>query len=77
MSTMTYKGYTARIEYDDEDEIFVGHLVEIDDIIGFHADTVDGLKTAFRETVDDYLIQDWATVLAALKGASDAAESGS
>ena len=55
MTVMTYMGYAARIEFDPDDEIFVGHLGGINDIIGFHADTVDSLKAAFREAVDDYL----------------------
>ncbi|MDD5031404.1 MAG: type II toxin-antitoxin system HicB family antitoxin [Rhodoferax sp.] len=55
MNTMTYKGYTARIEYDDSDRIFVGRLAGIRDIVGFHASTVDELQTAFRESVDDYV----------------------
>lgn len=55
MSAMTYKGYTARIEYDDADEIFFGKITGIRDTVGFHADTVEGLKTAFREAVEDYL----------------------
>ncbi|MGR7993818.1 type II toxin-antitoxin system HicB family antitoxin [Xanthobacter sp. ZOL 2024] len=55
MSTMSYKGYQARVEFDADDEIFVGHLAGINDIIGFHADTVEGLKAAFHEAVDDYV----------------------
>ncbi|KAA5604453.1 type II toxin-antitoxin system HicB family antitoxin [Roseospira marina] len=55
MSTMTYKGYSARIEFDADDEIFVGHIAGIQDRVGFHADTVADLKTAFHEAVDDYL----------------------
>ena len=55
MNTMTYKGYSARIEYDDKDNIFVGHLVGINDIVGFHAESVAELQAAFRESVDDYL----------------------
>ena len=54
-NTMTWRGYSARVEYDDEDGIFVGRLAGIRDGIGFHADTVDGLRSAFREAVDDYL----------------------
>ncbi len=54
-NTMTYKGYFARVEYDDEDGIFLGSLAGIRDGVGFHADTVDGLRTAFREAVDDYI----------------------
>lgn len=55
MNTMSYKGYSARIEYDDEDEIFFGHLAGINDIIGFHAENVADLKAAFHEAVDDYI----------------------
>jgi predicted HicB family RNase H-like nuclease len=55
MNAMHYRGYSARVEYDDDDEIFIGHLVGINDIIGFHADTVAELKKAFTETVDDYI----------------------
>lgn len=54
-NAMTYKGYSARIEYDDEDGVFFGRLAGIADVVGFHADTVEGLREAFREAVDDYL----------------------
>ena len=49
-NVMSYKGYSARIEYDDEDAIFTGRLAGIRDGVGFHADTVDGLREAFHET---------------------------
>ncbi len=55
MNAMTFKGYTARIEYDDADRIFVGRLAGIRDIVGFHASTVDALQEAFHESVDDYV----------------------
>jgi predicted HicB family RNase H-like nuclease len=55
MNTMLYKGYHARIEFDDEDRIFVGHLAGIRDIVGFHGSSVAELETAFHEAVDDYL----------------------
>lgn len=55
MNTLTYKGYTARIDFDDRDNILVGRLLGIQDIIGFHADNVDALRTAFEEAVEDYL----------------------
>lgn len=55
MKAMSYKNYFARVDYDAEDRIFVGHLAGIRDIIGFHATTVDDLEAAFREAVDDYL----------------------
>lgn len=55
MSTMSYKGYAARIEYSDEDNCFVGHIAGINDIVGFYGDSVAELHTAFEEVVDDYL----------------------
>lgn len=55
MSTMTYKGYAARIEYSDEDACFIGHIAGIQDVIGFHAETVKELRQAFEEAVNDYL----------------------
>ncbi|MBO9483569.1 MULTISPECIES: type II toxin-antitoxin system HicB family antitoxin [Gammaproteobacteria] len=55
MNKMKYRGYLARVEYDDEDRIFVGHLAGIQDIVGFHGTTVDELEQAFHESVDNYL----------------------
>lgn len=53
--SMTYKGYSARIVYDDDDGIFVGRIAGIRDGVSFHADTVEGLRAAFHEAVEDYL----------------------
>jgi predicted HicB family RNase H-like nuclease len=53
--TMSYKGYAARIGYDDEDGIFTGRIAGIRDTVGFHADTVAGLREAFHEAVEDYI----------------------
>jgi predicted HicB family RNase H-like nuclease len=55
MSAMNYKGYSARIEYDDADEIFFGRIAGITDGVSFHADTVNDLKAAFHEAVNDYI----------------------
>ena len=52
---MKYKGYVARIGFDDTDRVFVGRLVGVREAGAFHADTVDGLEEAFHETVDHYL----------------------
>ena len=55
MSVMTYKGFLAKIEYSDEDELFIGRLAGIGDVVGFHGDSAAELKAAFIEAVDDYL----------------------
>ena len=55
MNMMTYNGYTAAIEYDDEDKIFVGRLSGIKDIVSFHGTNVSQLRARFREAVDGYI----------------------
>jgi len=55
MKTMTYKGYTAKIIYSDEDECFIGHIVNIDAISGFHGDTDEELRAAFENMVELYI----------------------
>ena len=55
MNTMTHKGYTARVEYDERDNIFVGRVLGIRAIISFHGKTVDQLRKEFRAAVDDYV----------------------
>lgn len=55
MNSMTYKGYTARIEFDERDDIFVGRVLGVRDIISFHADSVAVLRAEFAHAVDDYL----------------------
>lgn len=55
MKPMTYRGYAARIEYSDEDQCLVGHIAGINDVVGFHGDSVAELRAAFEEAVEDYL----------------------
>jgi len=55
MNSMTHRGLTARIEFDDRDDIFVGRVVGVRDIIGFHGETVAELRNACAEAIDDYL----------------------
>lgn len=55
MNSMNYKGYTARIEFDERDDIFVGRLLGVRDIISFQGDSVAELRSQFQVAVDDYL----------------------
>lgn len=55
MNMMIYKDYVARLEYSDVDDCFVGHIAGINDVVGFHGDSVAELHAAFEEAVDDYL----------------------
>ncbi|HSW94276.1 MAG TPA: type II toxin-antitoxin system HicB family antitoxin [Gammaproteobacteria bacterium] len=55
MNIMRYKSYAACIEYSEEDDCFTGHIAGINDVVGFHGDSVSELHAAFEEAVDDYL----------------------
>ena len=57
MSSMIHRSYTARIDYDERDNIFVGRLLGIRAIIGFHANNVADLRTEFEKAVDDYIAE--------------------
>jgi len=52
---LTYNGFSAKVAFDAEDRIFFGRIAGINDGVGFHADTVEGLIAAFEEAVDDYI----------------------
>jgi predicted HicB family RNase H-like nuclease len=55
MNTMTYQAYTARVEFDERDNIFVGRVLGLRSIISFHGQTVKQLRSEFVAAVDDYL----------------------
>lgn len=55
MNTMSHKGYTARVEYDERDNILVGRILGIRSIISFHGQTVSELRSEFELAVEDYL----------------------
>jgi predicted HicB family RNase H-like nuclease len=52
MNTLNYKGYTAKVEFDPEDNILFGNIIGIRDTVGFHGESVSELKEAFQEAVD-------------------------
>ncbi len=54
-NTMTYRGYKASLEFDQNDNILVGRVLDIDDIICFHGESVMTFTAAFQEAVDDYV----------------------
>ena len=55
MNTMSHKGYTARIDFDERDNIFVGRVLGLRTIISFHSETVAGLRAAFKTSIEEFL----------------------
>ena len=56
MNTMIYKGYKARMDFDTEDKIIVGRVLDIDDIITFHGTSVAEFEDAFQSAIDSYIV---------------------
>ncbi len=57
MNTMSHTGFTARVEFDERDGIFVGRILGIRHIISFHGETVAELRAEFEKAVDDYVTE--------------------
>lgn len=55
MTTMSYKGYQAVVEYDEDAEIFHGEVADLRDVITFQGKSVAELKKAFAASIEDYL----------------------
>lgn len=55
MNTLAYKGYTGTIEASIEDNCLHGQILFIEDIITYEGDTVEDIKTSFKEAVVRYL----------------------
>ena len=53
---MEYKGYLGKIEFDDEANIFHGQVVNIRDVITFQGQSVDELRQAFEDSIEDYFV---------------------
>ena len=52
---LQYKDYLGSVHFNADDEIFYGKIECIDDLISFEGATVDELKTAFIDAVEDYI----------------------
>ena len=70
-NTMSYRGYTASMTFDGEDKIIVGRVLDVDDIISFHGDSIAEFESNFHMVVDDYI-----TACESLGGAPEKPASG-
>jgi predicted HicB family RNase H-like nuclease len=55
MNVLKYKGYIGEFEYEPDAEVFHGRVVNINDVVSFEGKSVDELKTALADSVEDYL----------------------
>ena len=50
-----YKGYVGKVDFDEEDELFHGEVINTRDVITFQGRSVRELKRSLKESVEDYL----------------------
>lgn len=55
MKMLEYKGYFGSIDASVEDDVLFGKLEFISALVNYEGETVQALKAAFEEAVDDYL----------------------
>ncbi len=52
---MTHKVYTARIDFDERDNTFVGRVLGLRTMISFHGETVKELRSEFKNAIEAFL----------------------
>jgi predicted HicB family RNase H-like nuclease len=70
MNTLTYKGYTARVEFDERDNLLVGRVLGVHERISFHGENATQLRADFEAAIDFYLADCAATGRTPTKPAS-------
>ena len=55
-SLMEYKGYHAKIEFDKEDNIFVGQVLGINDSLNFNGSSISELEESFHDSIENYIL---------------------
>ena len=55
MNTIKYKGFEASLDFDPEDKIIVGRVLDISDIISFHALSIPEFEEVFQQSIDSYI----------------------
>ena len=54
-NVLSYKGYYGSVEFSDEDDVFFGRIIGINDRITYEGRDVKSLRDDFQNAVEDYL----------------------
>jgi predicted HicB family RNase H-like nuclease len=52
---MAYKGYLAHITFDEQANLFHGEVTNIRDVVTFQGQSVEELRQALADSIEDYL----------------------
>lgn len=54
-NNMKYKDYLGSVEYSAEDNCLYGKVIGINDLVSYEGNSVEELKNAFHNAVDEYI----------------------
>ncbi len=52
---MRYRGYVGKVEFDADANLLHGEVVGIRDVVTFQGRSIEEIRQAFKDSVDDYL----------------------
>ena len=52
---MKYKGYIGHFTYDEDLDLFEGQVTNITDVIHFHGKSIESLRYAFQDAINEYI----------------------
>lgn len=50
-----YKGFLSEIDFDKEDKIFVGNVINAKDYIAFHGESMEEAIRNFHNIIEEYI----------------------
>ncbi|MCL2409140.1 MAG: hypothetical protein FWC96_05940 [Oscillospiraceae bacterium] len=53
---LKHNDFFGSVEYSADDDCFFGKIIGTPDLVAFEGDSVENLKIAFKEAVENYLI---------------------
>jgi predicted HicB family RNase H-like nuclease len=54
-NVLKYKNFIATIRYSEEDGAFIGRIEGINSVVSFEGQSIEELKSAFRDAAESYL----------------------
>ena len=55
LSIITYQNYIAEVTFDDEDNIFCGNVIGINDVLSFEGDSLEEAINEFYCVINGYI----------------------
>jgi len=55
MRHLTHKNYRGSVNFSSDDDLLVGEILGINDVVGYHGTSIAEIKANFRQAVDEYL----------------------